>query len=258
MTRIAGAKSYRERPQYAPHPSRVVNLCALLLIFDIVAPIASPATEDEPPPPIIRDPELVEISGLAPSLKTDGVLWTHNDGGNAPFLFAIDGRAASLGKVELSGTTNRDWEDIESFTWNGRPYLLIADTGGNNGKRQSFRLILVEEPSLPPSGKVGKVTPVAILTFRYDGGPRDCESMAFDPVTGTVFLVSKEKDGGTLFLLPLGAQSRSGLVAKRAGKLQLPANIGNPENRSLLALAVCTFRLGKYATDKALSKFRDG
>ena len=55
--------------------------------------------------------EIEEASGLAPSRRREDVLWTLNDSGNAPALFALDPRGRDLGRVPLA-VPNVDFEDL--------------------------------------------------------------------------------------------------------------------------------------------------
>ena len=61
---------------------------------------------------IISSPELTEISGLAVSRKTPGLLWAINDSGNSPMLYGLSTKGVLLKTYEVAGATNRDWEDL--------------------------------------------------------------------------------------------------------------------------------------------------
>jgi hypothetical protein len=55
---------------------------------------------------------LDETSGLVASQMNSGVLWTHNDSGDGPFIYALSAQAEVLCTVRVQNATNRDWEDI--------------------------------------------------------------------------------------------------------------------------------------------------
>src|SRR5689334_12926657 len=57
--------------------------------------------------------DVPEASGLTISRRHDGLLWTHNDSGNEPVLFAIDTSGRARGRVRVSARL-RDWEDISA------------------------------------------------------------------------------------------------------------------------------------------------
>ena len=55
--------------------------------------------------------ELRESSGLAISRTQPGVLWSHNDSGDGPNLYALDISGKLLGVFRVNGAMARDWED---------------------------------------------------------------------------------------------------------------------------------------------------
>src|SRR5215207_1575918 len=60
----------------------------------------------------VANPVLVEISGVAASRAHPGVLWTHNDSGGAPEVYAVAQDGADLGTYAVDGARATDWEDI--------------------------------------------------------------------------------------------------------------------------------------------------
>jgi hypothetical protein len=159
----------------------------------------------------LANPKIDEASGLAASRRADGVLWTHNDSGGDPALYAIGTDGRFLGSVWLAGADNIDWEDMASFTLGGRAYLLVADVGDNSGKRKNCSFYVIEEPDhaqLSPSKEF--VAPVAwSVAVAYPDGPHDCEAVAVDPGTagdgsdGRVYLLTKREKPSRLFSVPL-------------------------------------------------------
>ncbi|MEO0332433.1 MAG: hypothetical protein AAF223_12225, partial [Bacteroidota bacterium] len=53
-----------------------------------------------------------EASGIVASRNNPGILWTHNDSGHEPKIYAIDTSGEIAGEWVIAGATNRDWEDI--------------------------------------------------------------------------------------------------------------------------------------------------
>lgn len=150
---------------------------------------------------------LDEASGLAASSRNDRYLWSLNDSGGTNHLHLLDAEGKDHGKIELKGSTNIDWEDIDSFTYRGKPYLLVADVGDNAEARETCALYIVPEPPLPAEGKrlSGAVTPAWKIVFRYEDGPRDCESVAVHPQSGKILLLSKRAKPPALYQLPLAS-----------------------------------------------------
>ena len=70
--------------------------------------------------------------------------------------------------------------------------LVIGDIGDNGARRKFIKLIFVTEPVPGENGEyAGKLHSVHQLKLRYPDGPRDCESIAWDPVNDRFLLLSK-------------------------------------------------------------------
>ena len=172
---------------------------------------------------LVTDAALAETSGLAASRTRPGDWWTINDGGNAAQLHLMDDRGRHRGSVDVAGIENRDWEDLAAFEFEGRPMLLVADTGDNGGIRRELQLHAIEEPvTLDRPARVAWT-----LRFRWPDGPRDCEAIAVDAARGEVLLVSKKRVPPELFRLPLRPPADGGvLVAEPLGTL---AGVAQPD-----------------------------
>jgi hypothetical protein len=167
--------------------------------------------------------ELVEVSGLARSQRSPDILWSMNDGGSKARLYAIDTSGFHRGRIKLDDLENHDWEDLSSFTVDGTAYLLIADTGDNDARRDEVSLHVVLEPDLTDDDKV-KVDPAWSIAFRYPDGPRDVEAVTVDADAGRVLLLSKREWPPVLYEVPLFPPSDDTIVARRLGPIEsLPA-----------------------------------
>ena len=160
----------------------------------------------------LENNEIDEASGIARSQRDPNVLWVINDDGPA-VLHAIDTTGGMLGRVKLSDTTNRDWEDLASFTLDGIPYLLLADTGDNEARRKDVRFYVIEEPD--PGKK--KVDYAWRVDFSFPGGPRDAEAIAVDVENERVLILSKREIPPRLYAVPLRPDSKKRQTAKRLG-----------------------------------------
>lgn len=166
----------------------------------------------------VSNPRVREASGLAPSLRRPDLLWVLNDSGNSPDLFAVTTNGADAGVVRVEGPDNEDWEDLASFRLDGAPHLLVADCGDNPGFRGECLLHVVPEPGLPGPAAV---RPAWTLRYRYEDGPRDCESVAVDAARGRVLLLSKDDRTPVLYELPLRpADAAAVQTARRIGELR--------------------------------------
>ena len=149
----------------------------------------------------IENRELAESSGLAASNVEAGVLWSMNDSGSGPEIFAFTTGGAHLGTWTIEMEEPVDWEAMDSFTLDGTPYLLVADVGDNFRWRPTLSFVVVEEPQLSTAGAA---IPVAwSASFSYPEGYRDCEAVAVDEAAREVLLVSKRRHPSEVYTLPL-------------------------------------------------------
>jgi hypothetical protein len=153
----------------------------------------------------ISDRNLCEVSGLAISRTNKDTLWAINDSGNSAFVYALNSKGELTGTLNIKGVFNNDWEDLASFEYNGKAYILIADVGDNNAIRSKCFLHFVEEPELKKvqRASIFSVKPSWSITYTYENGPRDCESVAVDVVNRKILLLSKRDIPPILFELPL-------------------------------------------------------
>jgi hypothetical protein len=165
---------------------------------------------------LIKDAELDEISGLAASRKHHAVFWVHNDAPRPALIHALTDQGQRLGSLRIEGVRAIDWEDIATYSLNGKSWLLIGDIGDNAGVRPHYELIAIEEPDEPPAvGTVVTVKPAWRLRFRYADGAHDCEAMAVDIRTRTILLLTKRTEPPVLYSLPLGPNDGSVMTATR-------------------------------------------
>jgi PKD repeat protein len=147
----------------------------------------------------LQSEELTETSGVVVSALNDGVLWVHNDSGDDARLFAIAEDGALLGTYSLEVST-RDWEDL-TVGWNeelGAEALYIGDIGDNALSRSSISVVIVPEPAVDAGQEAVSETlsGFSTMTLTYpDGESHNCETLAYDPRTGALIIVTKSSDG---------------------------------------------------------------
>lgn len=80
---------------------------------------------------------VIETSGL---ILKDGLLWTHNDSGGDPTLFALDtSEGTVVRQLDIKQASNRDWEDITRDDSS----IYIGDFGNNRGDRRDLKIYVV-------------------------------------------------------------------------------------------------------------------
>jgi len=147
---------------------------------------------------VLRSPRLVESSGVTTSTRRAGVLWTHNDSGDEPRLYATDSAGDDLGSLLVTGARNVDWEDLGAGPCPGvaARCLFPADIGDNLHSRREIVVYRLPEPE-PPNGAADTLRSVSVesaLVLRYPDHPHDAEAIVVDPAA-RMFIITKEAFG---------------------------------------------------------------
>ena len=170
---------------------------------------ALPAEGMSKPVALIETSELEEISGIAVSTRSEGLLWMINDSGNTNQLHAVDANNGNLlASINVAGISNVDWEDLAAFELDGEHWLLIADVGDNNARRRYGHLYLLPEPD----SQRGDIAPTTVsvaaeIVFSFEDGARDVEAVAVDTARHEIVLVSKRDQPPGVYTLPLQLQT---------------------------------------------------
>lgn len=166
---------------------------------------------------VLRSPRLLESSGAAPSHRVRGVVWTHNDSGHEPRLYATDSAGDDLGSILVAGAENVDWEDLGSGPCpDHRSWCLYpADIGDNQHNRDHIVVYRLTEPE-PPRDRTDTARRVPLesaTALRYPDRPHNAEALAVD-LSGRIFIITKELSKPPLvFLAPRrDAEQRPGDV----------------------------------------------
>ena len=160
-------------------------------------------------------PRVVESSGVAVSHAYPGVLWTHNDSGDRPYLYATDVRGTDRGALLVPGAQAIDWEDMAigpcpvAFVVQPRPRVtattcvFLGDTGDNLEIRPYVTVYAIPEPQPPegPGDTLGMTRAPAALRVRYPDGAHDVEAIYMSPRDTALYLVSKGSRRGSAIRL---------------------------------------------------------
>jgi hypothetical protein len=148
---------------------------------------------------VLRDPRITESSGLVASTEHAGVVWTHNDSGHPPQLFAVGPDGRTRATLTLNGAPSRDWEAIApGRDAAGRALLWVGDIGDNRSSWPYVRLYRVEEPATLADRPVSWTG----YRLRYEDGPHNAETLLVDPRTQRMFVVTKAATGAGVYAVP--------------------------------------------------------
>jgi hypothetical protein len=168
-----------------------------------------------------QNPALGESSGVAASRREPGLLWSLNDSGNRPRLFATDTLGTDRGSFTVTGARNEDWEALALGPCGTTDCLYIADTGDNAEARSTVRLYRVPEPRSGAAGHQGATKRAEVLPLRYPDGAHDVEA-AFVDRSGAVHLIGKGRDGTVRhYRVPASAWGRGAAVAEALDPLPI-------------------------------------
>jgi hypothetical protein len=194
------------------HPSNLMDMvpemrisCRKFLLFAIASASAT-VTEAQSKVPLVfeqtgvfESERLSESSGIAVSRVHAGILWTHNDSGDDPVVYAVDITGKDHGSFRVEGAGAVDWEDIAlagcPASVGSGDCLFIGDTGDNEEQRDSVAIYVVPEPNpeVVPPGRTAVAGAAKVLWLRYREGPQDVEALAVAP-DGTLLLITKVRN----------------------------------------------------------------
>ncbi len=172
---------------------------SLLIAPDVMAQ-GCPSYEDPSPLTTVRSELLDESSGLALSRRQAGVLYTHNDSGDEPRIYAFGLDGSLLATHEVLGASATDWEDMAAGRCPGSaaPCLYIGDIGDNSESRSYVTIYAVPEPAA--DGPVGVLREWRVV---YPDGAHNAETLLVHPLTGAITIVTKDSDGQSgVYLVP--------------------------------------------------------
>lgn len=182
---------------------------------------------------------LNEISGLAESRAHPGVLWVHNDAGGGAVLYAIQTTGDLLATFVLTGAPGQDWEDIAIASYGGGYAVFIGDIGDNAARtgvgtpRTMIYVVRLMEPSVVPgqAPTMSNLSSWEKLPMTYPNHAHDAESLFVDPLSGDMYIVTKEANGQSiLFRNPAPHVADVPVVLEPVGNLTfgsatLPGNV---------------------------------
>ncbi|MFM2048183.1 MAG: hypothetical protein RI955_731 [Bacteroidota bacterium] len=138
-------------------------------------------------PAILSESSGVEMSNV-------NKLWSHNDSGGNPELYAFDTLGNVLKTLQINNATNTDWEEIKQ---NSVGDLFIDNMGNNNNDRTDLRIYKIGNPNLISSNSTSATTIKFTYPDQFYFPPAksqynfDCE--AFVAYSDSLYLFSKDR-----------------------------------------------------------------
>ena len=149
----------------------------------------------------VASKKIEEASGLAASRTNPGYLWTINDSGNPAEIYLLDDKAKIVMTCRLVNVINRDWEEI--FIGPGpdesTPYIYVADIGDNEAKYSHKMLYRFKEPVFSNANQ--EIVKIDTIAFTLSDQVRDAETMLFDSLSNSFFILSKREQKIKLYEL---------------------------------------------------------
>ena len=149
----------------------------------------------------LESEDLPETSGLAALSTEPNLLFAVNDSGNPAGVYALTLDGKEAGHWPIDYPRSHDFEDLAAFSLDGKPYLLVADTGDNLHWRPKLNVLVFEAPEIATKGSYLKLA--WEFSFNFPEGYRDVEAVAVDVKSHSIYLISKRQDPPELFSLPL-------------------------------------------------------
>ncbi|MFA1548774.1 hypothetical protein [Actinomadura chokoriensis] len=214
----------------------------------LFAPAAPAAARDDRVAFTISDPRITESSGLAASARHPGVVYTHNDSGGVPQIFALgpDGRVRAV--LTVGGASARDWEGIAlGRDGGGRPAIFVADIGDNLGGAWPYVTVYrIPEPARLRS----QTLHATAFKIKYADGPRNAETLMINPRTNRLYIASK-LFGGKIYEAPARLRTSGFNVMHKVGDAPAIATDGafSPDGRTCVIRTYFGARLYSVGPD---------
>ena len=152
----------------------------------------------------LKRKQLHEISGIAASRLNKNVLYLHEDSGHPNFIYVTNTTGEDLGKLIISNSYNRDWEDIAvgPGPLPDHNYIYVADIGDNNAWYCKKRIYRFLEPDLKnttvPVRKI--IKHAETITLQYPDKPHNAEAILLDPLTRDLYIATKEDNKCNIYV----------------------------------------------------------
>jgi len=168
-----------------------------------------------------------EASGMAMSVLNENAFWTHNDSGDKARLFLVSTSAQYQATCTLEDAANRDWEDIavSKDPVSGKSRIFIGDIGDNNAVYDYSTIYILDEPVISANKDI-TVSQYDKVTFWYEDGKRDAETLMVDPLTGDIYIVSKRESSVQVYRISYPFNYSDTVTANRLMSIPFTQMVG--------------------------------
>ncbi|MGH3378966.1 MAG: hypothetical protein ACRDP6_29980 [Actinoallomurus sp.] len=164
--------------------TRILATCATIAVLVLVPGAAHAAGDGATKLCTIKDARIEESSGLAASRRHPGIVYTFNDSGNTPRVYALGPDCRTRAVLTVGGARNRDWEAMAL----GPDGIYIGDIGDNlDGAWPYVTVYRIPEPARLRT----QTLRATAYRIKYADGARNAETMMIDPRTGRLYIASK-------------------------------------------------------------------
>ena len=144
--------------------------------------------------------------------------------------------ARVVGKYDVAIPQQWDWEDIATGPCPSGSCIFAGDIGrirAHDDPPSTFAVYRVAEPDVDGGQTSGRLTG-DWFRFRYPDAPHNAEALMVHPVTGRIYVITKEQSGVSgVYAFPTTLPEPSATTVTtltKVGTLNLPTWTGNPEN----------------------------
>ncbi|MFN8369938.1 MAG: hypothetical protein U0T83_04845 [Bacteriovoracaceae bacterium] len=163
---------------------------------------------------------VTENSGMVYS-KTYERMYMINDSGNGNYFFVTDMKGNLIEKVKINNAKNVDFEGLSYAPCDQDKCIYIGDIGDNSEDNSTHHVYIIKELNTFNKSASLKTD----ITFTYEKGlTPNAESLAVHPITGDIYIATKNYSGHSTFLYKISKSVFSGksnvsTVAKLVGEV---------------------------------------
>lgn len=169
------------------------------------------------------DERITESSGL---LDAGRLMYTVNDSGDDPVIYAVDKRSGAT--VAVTWYSSGDVDDVEAIAPAPGGGVWVGDIGDNDEERSTIAVYRTEPLAAPRTRAdaldgqgpvVEERAPADRFSLGYPDEAHNAETLLVHPGTGRLYVVTKELGGGAVYAAPQPLERGSVNELSQVGEL---------------------------------------